>query len=364
MDLKTRLLNTPPRDLSGATTSDRFEYQRTWALCHLLELHVSEQDYVVIFDHHEDVSVLDSEEQPTSLKGYQIKTKDDGGFTVKALLKREPGAGNQPKQLPSILGKLYDLKLRFPQDVKLLAVVSNASFSLRLRIDGKKHPEVNCVEFADLHQDHRKMIMDGLEAELSTQEPIILDGLLAFSKSDIPLRDHETYARGRLAEFLQKLFPDRKFSIIPLFRALLSEVSVRNNNHEENTSYADLLVHKALSRRRFTEVLKEAGVSAVRVDWLEVLQRLNTEGFPFKQVSSMRREWDAVQLDRLTKRDIPFLRLREAVREAVDLHLGEPRLVDQIYLSYENVAPRLRKEWGFSEAYVKAWIVLEAYEHQ
>jgi len=94
VDLKTRLLNTPPRDLSGATASDRFAYQRTWALCHLLELHISGQDYVVIFDHHEDVSVLDAEEQPTSLKGYQIKTKDNGGFTVNALLKREPGAGN------------------------------------------------------------------------------------------------------------------------------------------------------------------------------------------------------------------------------------------------------------------------------
>lgn len=330
----------------------------------MLELHVSGQDYVVIFDHHEDIAVLDAEEQPLSFSGYQIKTKDYGGFTVNALLKREPGAGDPPRPLPSILGKLYDLKLRFPQDVKLLAVVSNASFSIRLRTDGKTHPEINCVEFADLHQEHRKKILEALEAELVPQEPITLDGLLAFSKSDIPLRDHETYARGRLAEFLQKLFPDREFSIVPLFRALLSEVSVRNNNHEENASYEDLLAHKALSRRRFTEVLKEAGVSAIRVDLQEVLQRLNTEGCPFKQVASIRREWDAVQLDRLAKRDIPYLRLREAVREAVDLHLGQPRLVDLIDLSYENVAPRLPKEWGFSEAYVKAWIMLEAYEHQ
>ena len=44
-------------DLSGAMASDRFTYQHTWALCHLLELHISGQDYVVIFDHHEDVRI-------------------------------------------------------------------------------------------------------------------------------------------------------------------------------------------------------------------------------------------------------------------------------------------------------------------
>jgi hypothetical protein len=45
-----------------------------------LELHQSGNDYVVIFDHHEDVSTLDSEEQPTILIGDQIKTKDPGRF--------------------------------------------------------------------------------------------------------------------------------------------------------------------------------------------------------------------------------------------------------------------------------------------
>jgi hypothetical protein len=126
VDLKDRLISTPPRDTSGANASDRFVYQHTWALCHLLELHISGHDYVVIFDHHEDVSVLDSEANPTLVKGYQVKTKDSGNYTVNAQLKREAGGGDSPSLLPSILGKLYDLKVRFPDSVKLLAVVSNS----------------------------------------------------------------------------------------------------------------------------------------------------------------------------------------------------------------------------------------------
>jgi hypothetical protein len=137
MDLKTQLISVHPRNLSGANASDRFAYQRTWALCHVMELHASGEDYVVIFDHHEDVSVLDSEDAPNSIKGYQIKTKNSGNFTLQAMLKREAGGGQPPTCLPSILGRLYDLKIRFPEDTKLLAVVSNTSFSLRLSSDGK-----------------------------------------------------------------------------------------------------------------------------------------------------------------------------------------------------------------------------------
>jgi hypothetical protein len=88
VDLKTRLIQIAPRDRSGATASDRFIYQQTWALCHLLLLHEANSDYVITFDHHEDVSVLDSETDPKQISGFQITTSK-GNWTVKALLKRE-----------------------------------------------------------------------------------------------------------------------------------------------------------------------------------------------------------------------------------------------------------------------------------
>lgn len=362
MDLKSRLISVPPRNLSGANASDRFAYQRTWALCHVMELHASGQDYVVIFDHHEDVSVLDSEDAPKSIKGYQIKTKDSGNFTLQAMLKREPGAGQPPTSLPSILGRLYDLKVRFPEDAKLLAVISNASFSLRLSSDGKKHPDLESVKFEELHEADQKLICDALKSEHGIAGAIALNGILEFTKSDIPLRGHDTHAKGKLAEFLQQLFPERKFSIIPLYRALDSEVAVRNNNHDQNLSFEDLVRRKALSRRRFIEVLQQAGVSHVRVELQEVVQRLNSEGCPFATVADLRREWDGAQLDRLEKRDIPHLRLRESVTAAVASRAEQSRLTDLMTDCYEEVAPTLRQEWSFTPTYVKAFIVLEAYE--
>ncbi len=327
-----------------------------------MELHMSGQDYVVIFDHHEDVSVLDAEDNPTSLKGYQVKTKEPGNFTLNALLKREPGAGEPPNQLPSILGKLYDLKIRFPQEVRRLAVISNAFFSLRMQSDGKKHTDSNLTKFADLYEDDRKLVEDSLKEEHGIEGSPELDGILEFERSDIPLRGHETQGKGKLTEFLQKLFPGREFRIVPIFNALTSEISVLNNNHEQNASFEDFLRRKALSRRRFEEVLQEAGVSAAQVDLQEVIQRLNSEDCPFSVVADMRREWDGVQLDRLEKRDIPHLRLREWVKVAIARYPTQPRLTDLIDQCYEDVAPNLKTQWDFSPAYVKTYIAVEAYE--
>jgi hypothetical protein len=363
VDLKSRLVSMPPRDLSGATSSDRFSYQQHWALCHLLELHVSGQDYVVVFDHHEDVMVLDSESEPSSISGYQIKTKDGSNFTIKNLLKREAGTGDPPNLLPSILGKLYDLRVRFPE-VKLLSIVSNASITVKLACDGKTHYHQEQTSFDELHADAKQVITEGLKSEAKSQDAPKLSGLLEFRKAELPLRKHDTYSRGKLSEFLQQLFPDKEFRIIPLYRSLLSEVVVRNNRKEAIDTFEDLLRHKSLSRTSFEDVLKQAGVSESTVGFDEVAQRLNSEGCPFDLLSGVRREWDAVRLDRLAGRDLPKLRLQEALKLAVDKYQSETRLLDLMEKVFHDVRSKARREWAFSDIYLKTAAIIEAYERK
>jgi hypothetical protein len=136
MSLREQLAQLQPRDSAGALSADRFEYQRNWALCHLLSLHQNENDYVMTFDHHEDVTVLDCEEAPTTIRAFQIKTKQNGNWTIRSLLKQHAGA---TESLPSILGKLCSIYQKFPSYVILLQVVSNAPFKLKLASDSKSH---------------------------------------------------------------------------------------------------------------------------------------------------------------------------------------------------------------------------------
>jgi hypothetical protein len=190
----------------------------------LLLLHEENADYVITFDHHEDVSVLDSETDPKQISGFQIKT-NNGNWTVKALLKREKGQGKDANLLPSILGKLYDLTLKYPNEVKTLQVVSNEAVTVRLKPDGKKSWTRDRTKFEELDPKDQLLIVEGLTAELGLTGAPKVAGVIEFAKADIPIKGHETHAKGKIVEFLQKLFPDREFRITAIYRALLSEVT-------------------------------------------------------------------------------------------------------------------------------------------
>ena len=109
MGLAESLLQRP-RESSGSRSSNRFDFQKDWALCHLLQVHESGNDYVLVFEHHDDLIVLDCEMAPTLVDFFQVKTRDSGSWSVQTLLHRTKG---QKDPSFSILGKLYDNRLRF-----------------------------------------------------------------------------------------------------------------------------------------------------------------------------------------------------------------------------------------------------------
>jgi hypothetical protein len=358
---KDRLAQITPRDVSGSRSSDRFVYQQTWALCRLLLLHQAQADYVMTFDHHEDVTILDSENDPTSMSGFQIKTADSN-WTIASLLKRKTGKGEEQTLLASILGKLYDLKEKFPSEVKQLAFVSNTSVSVRLKSTGKKATDQKQTSFDALDERDQKQIADALKAEANLQVEPVLSRLLEFVRSDLPLDGHDTYGRGRLAEFLNALFPKKKFQVHVLFGALLSEVAARNNNQDSVDTFEDFIKHKSLSRSRFSQILDQAGVSHKSVDWLEVSHRLNLDNAPLSYIQGVRQQWDSVTIDRLARRDVPFTRLWQAVEARCNKYESVSDLYKTTEAVFAEVVQTLRKEWGFLPSYVRTCIIVKIYE--
>ena len=115
--------------------SNRFDFQKNWAICKLIELSNLNEDFVLAFEFHEDIIVFDSSENPNFIDFYQIKTKNSGKFNLSALLKKQlqkNGNGN------SILGKLFNNKLNFEEETKSLNLVSNTFFSFKDVHNSKK----------------------------------------------------------------------------------------------------------------------------------------------------------------------------------------------------------------------------------
>ncbi|HZQ20478.1 MAG TPA: DUF4297 domain-containing protein [Terriglobales bacterium] len=359
MSLRELLIHQMPRDTSGALASDRFEYQHNWALCRLLELHQTDADYVMTFDHHEDVTVLDSEEEPDTIQGFQIKTKSSGNWTIAALTKQSPGkTGN----LPSILRKLCELVRQFPDHVTLLQVVSNAPLSVSLE-DGTKGVTAKNIRFEQIEQKSRQVMLDALVNEFAPDNPPSISKIFEFHVSDLSLEDHVTHAKGKLNAAMEALFPGTNYPLSPAYRALMSEITARNNNREQCDTYADFLSKKSISRSRFDEILQTCGIAADEPNWSLVYSRLNTESIPFGTVRQLQNAWNDALLDRFYKRDAVHLRFWEYVSAAAEKVKGESKLAEAMDVALAEVKQRLRSEWAYSEIYIKACILIYLYEH-
>jgi hypothetical protein len=246
--------------------------------------------------------------------------------------------------------------------VKQLAFVSNTSVSVRLKPTGKKVTDRKQTSFDALDDRDQKQIVCSLKVEAHLESDPVLSGLLEFVRSDLPLEGHDTYGRGRLAEFLNALFPNKKFQIHVLFGALLSEVAARNNNQDTIESFADIIKHKSLSRSRFSQILDQAGASHKGVEWFEVSQRLNFEGVSLPYIQGVREQWDLVTIDRLARRDVPFTRLWQVVEAECQKHENVSNLYETVEKVFAEVKPTLREEWGFSSSYVRTCIIVKIYE--
>ena len=76
------------------------DFQKDWAVCQLLELHETGDDYALVVERHDDVVVLDSPTEPRRADFTQVKTKDSGNWTVTQLLRVEKSKA-APRQFGS-----------------------------------------------------------------------------------------------------------------------------------------------------------------------------------------------------------------------------------------------------------------------
>jgi hypothetical protein len=358
MSLKELLVEKMPRDTSGPLASDRFRYQHNWALCRLLDLHQHHSDYVLTLDHHEDVTVLDSESDPESIQGFQVKTKSSGNWTIAALTKQQEGAKGS---LPSILRKLCELEEQFPTHVTLLQVVSNAPLSAKLE-DGSNAKTKANVRFEELVAKEREAALTSLAKEFASGKSPSIEKIFEFQVSDLSLADHENHTKGKLNAALESLFPGTNYPLSAAYRALMGEITARNNNREQCSSYKDFLTKKSISKSRFDEILKSCGIAPKQPNWLSAESRLNAEHVPFALLQQLKNEWDGAILDRFEKRTTIYLRFWERVRAASESVKNNASLLSALDIALDDIKSHIKAEWAYSDLYIKACVLIYLYE--
>lgn len=242
MALQDLLTGSIIKEQGGKHGAKGHEFQRYWALCHLLELDLNGSDYVILLEVIEDVAVLDSENNPAAIDLFQVKKKEG-----KATKWTETSLVKPPKDGKSVLSKIYESKRLVGDELKSIAFVSNAPVELSLSdlSDSLSHPEFSGTA---IHATVKASICKAIAAELSCAETEIAIDDLKFIKSPLAMNDLENHATGIVASFLSKKFGDHNARADILCKALYCEVKVRASSTEASSSFADLKRIRGISR--------------------------------------------------------------------------------------------------------------------
>ena len=356
-DFLNTFVDKPARESAGSMASNRFDYQKNWSLCELLELHAANNDFLMVFEHHEDIVVFDSQNNPSSAIFYQVKSKKSGNWTINALTK------SKTEELSnSILGKLYNNHLHFPDNVKKLVFTSNQNLSTKLKNDDKAINS-NVVLFSTLSNKDKEAIH--LSVEPTDQDYCDLSGLekIIINKNDLQLADHTANAKGKLVEFFEKTYPESQVHISLVYKTFFDEVRRKSNYEEKINTTSELYEHKSISRSDFESMVN---IALKRRDdndlWAEGHALLLSEGYKFVEVQIVRKNWNVFIVDRLDVENESHIQFREEIRCEIEKACSKENVKTFNSIKSEvmdNIQFSSTSSSDFSEEYLMSAILYE-----
>ena len=358
-----------PREAGGSRNSNRTDFQKDWALCHLLELHDTRENYALVVERHDDVVVLDCPSDPKRADFYQLKTKDDGDWKLAKLLyveksKADPAKKGVEKKM-SYLAKLYSNRLACDGCDMTASFVSNARFAFTLANgeDGTARTEICLAELSTT--DLAKVLAKLKEEHGLANEPDCA-GSFYFRRCDLGVNNHSVCAQGKIAEFLEKRHLGDAQSVVAFYRTLFEEIK-RRTNHEAEPGSFDAIIH----RKSITKPGFQAMIDTLRnprdLDAVtgQISTHLQQDGVAFTAIRAIIKDCKLVFLERRgSKLPKALFAACEQVIDAIHADGDEHSLKEMIDLGIAQVKARnIPGTELFKDTYLTALLLLAIYEY-
>jgi len=364
MDLKFKIAHSQPRETSGSNSSSRFDYQKDWTLGKLLDQHASGEDYIAVFDWHEDLIIMDSEVSPQKVNFYQIKGKKSGNWSLTSLLKSSSDTEDNP--LLSIIGKLYDCKAKYELETSSLNFVSNARFNFSKLADGKSSLSEDDICVLHLSNNDKKKILEKVKTEHSLNTDPIYEDLMFFRVVDLSLNDSQTHTMGKISTFLESMYPNQKFNLPSVYRMLFDEVRRRSNYNKTIYGYDELVSNKAIGRKTFDAIIAAAGIGRDYQEiWKSIAPDLADLGFIEKR--NIEQGWKLLEIEKMAPGNTFLDVITKKVKDAINESEEKGDFKDQPLLNCLNHVERqivhgLSGSTNYAPNFLKALILFELYE--
>lgn len=287
MTIDTKILNEKPREDSGSKTSRKYQFQKDLSLYILIKEHSKRDDYLFLFDFHEDLIISNSSSSLKELECIQIKSKDNGNWTINSLTK-------QPKGKNSIIGKLYHNRIVFEDSVKTLTFMSNGTYSFEKLKNGSETKTLSHILATDLSQSDKDKCENSIKSEHSIKSTDF-ESLGEFKVTTLSNSDSSTHCVGALASLINSLNPSSKINSQLAYEQVLREITRKTNETVGDKTYqhiSEVFRIKGLSKGEFLEFLNKAGLyKSVEEEWSEVKTSLEADGISHIELLKYKNAW-------------------------------------------------------------------------
>lgn len=361
MSLSEKLVLVSRREKAGSIGSNRYDFQKDWTIGKILELHTNSSDYCIICDYHEDVIVLDSENNPTQSNFIQIKSAPKNkAWTPKSLVSSK--TSKDGKKLGSILGKLYTTANKFNGYNPRIAVVSNAPFNFALT-SGNSSLALKLINISDIDEKDLAKVRAAIKDECKIDD---YDQCFpcCFEVTDLNTEAHSTHTKGKVVEFLDSQNLGKHADAAALYRVLFDTVKNMTNYESDIASFDELRAKKGIGMSYLAKILKDISSSISSNElWSTLSMFLLEEGVPVVKMGKIKHSWDMYDVDRMNPLNEPLFETRKAVKAAMKLICDENadvKILDVVPTIKAKIEPK--HLYHFNDDYILVIAFREMYE--
>lgn len=356
MKLEHQLLKTKPREEAGSKTSRKYTFQKNLSLLLLIEQHDKREDYVFLFDFHDDLAILDSSKNPTLIDFYQIKSKDKGNWTITKLTKAEN------KKL-SILGKLFLNKIKFSDYTKSLNFITNANFSFLDLKDGTLSTSKTKIIATDMDDKDICTCNTRIQTEHKLDNNPEFEKNTQFHVTILSNKDSSTHCIGSLSTLIDSINKDNKINPVLAYNQIINEITRKTGSTVEDKSFnhlSQLIKLKGITKSQFISYLEKAGLyKSVEEEWNEINFVLINCGLGFVELTKYKKSWRDIYLTEIRNpNSIPLQELKDKINriyqdrlcsEIITDSMSLINIIDSIYCNLETKI--------FDEYFIKCLII-------
>lgn len=349
MDAKVALLTTPQREDGGRTALDRFDYQTTWGMSLIIDLHEQDINYAVGFEFHDDIISLDNADAPQKVTFYQVKTRASGNLTFSKITEQKTSIRGKKD---SFAGKMFDHVIRFGSVVEKLVLVSNQPLAEIGTTYGEK-------KFNTAQQNKLKKFVDSIKEQKPNFIHPMHTGLFFFIFSDLNLSNYQNTILGKIANFLEK---KTQLQISPKPFALTFKECCKNKSKsiEDIINFNQLKTSKFITYQDMKNWLTQTSLeNSYRPQWKNVENNLKSLTLGEQvQIKKAWRNYETALISRYNAATIEFRsKIKKIIEDTID---NITDIIDLLNETSSKVAPLINKwEPGSSTAFIKAAILYE-----